>query len=102
VDAVATTDETGTTVFVVNRDLLSAVTVTVDLRSAGASTLAQALYLHDGDLAATNTREAPDRVTLRPLADASLHDGLLTMTLPPVSWAAATCRPGASQLAADT
>ncbi|PUB27593.1 alpha-N-arabinofuranosidase [Promicromonospora sp. AC04] len=95
VDAVATTDETGTTVFAVNRDLSSAVTVTVDLRSAGASTLEQALYLHDGDLAAANTREAPDRVTLRPLADASLHDGLLTMTLPPVSWAAATCRPPA-------
>ena len=35
----------------------------------------------------TNTQEHPDRVRPRPL-DASLTDGTLRFTLPPVSWAA--------------
>jgi alpha-N-arabinofuranosidase len=50
--------------------------------------VAEALALHDEDPYAKNTREQPDRVGLKGNDSASLEDGILTVTLPPVSWSA--------------
>ena len=90
VDAVATTDdESGTSaLFLVNRSLTESIEVTVDLASLVATTITEAVTLHDDDVYAKNTIENRERVGLRELSGATLTDGVLTVTLPPVSWSA--------------
>lgn len=90
VDAVATHDrETGkTSVFLVNRSLDEEVSLEIDVRMLGAAALRSVRTLHDGDIHAANTLSEPERVTPRSNDSASLEDGTLTITLPPVSWTA--------------
>jgi alpha-N-arabinofuranosidase len=90
IDSVATYDrETGTgAVFLVNRDRHAARTVTVDVAALGARSLTEAQSLWDEDVYAKNTLEQQDRVGLTPNDTATLEDGTITITLPPVSWTA--------------
>lgn len=90
IDAVATRDaDAGTgAVFLVNRSVSEAVTVTLDVSSLGASAITEALTLADEDVYAKNTLDQPERVNLTANASAVLADGTLTVTLPPVSWTA--------------
>ncbi|MEE6258709.1 arabinosylfuranosidase ArfA [Plantactinospora sonchi] len=91
VDAVATHDEVhgDLVLFAVNRDQDQPVRLTVDLtRFAGEWEVAEAWTLTDDDLTATNTADAPDRVTLRPTRTASVEGGTATVELPRVSWSA--------------
>ena len=48
--------------------------------------------LWDDDVHARNTLAEPERVGLRPNESARLDDGILTVTLPPVSWTAVALR----------
>ncbi|WP_120338256.1 alpha-N-arabinofuranosidase [Cryobacterium soli] len=90
VDAVVTADsETGTSaVFLVNRSQTESIDVVVDLSDVGAGRIVEAVTLHDDDPYAKNTLADQNRVGLSPLAGAELADGILTVTLPPVSWSA--------------
>jgi len=90
IDSVATFDEESgrSAVFLVNRSQSEALTVTVDVRSFGATRLTEAVSLHDDDVYAKNTLQCPDRVGLKPAASVVLEEGSLTVTLPPVSWTA--------------
>jgi alpha-N-arabinofuranosidase len=93
VNAVATVGADGASVFVVNRSMTDAATVTLDLAPlisarGHAVRLVESHLLQDDDLYAANTLEDPERVGVRELADAGVVDGILTFTLPPVSWAA--------------
>ncbi len=90
VDAVATADaESGTgALFLVNRSQTESIEVTVDLASLDVSTITEAVTLHDDDVYAKNTIDDRERVGLRELSGASLADGVVTLTLPPVSWSA--------------
>ncbi|MEV4754377.1 alpha-N-arabinofuranosidase [Micromonospora sp. NPDC049559] len=95
VDAVATHDAaTGDVVlFAVNRDQHRPVRLAADLsRFGGGLEVAEAWTLTDDDLDATNTREAPDRVTPRPLADVAVDEAGVTAVLPRVSWNALRLR----------
>ncbi|MGM1061336.1 arabinosylfuranosidase ArfA [Saccharothrix sp. Mg75] len=86
VDAVATrSDDGGTVLFVVNRHLTEPVSLTVPLAALGPLEVAEAWSLHDEDPSASNTRDAPDRVTPTALS-VDVGDGVLRTTLPPVSW----------------
>ncbi|MEV8271694.1 alpha-L-arabinofuranosidase C-terminal domain-containing protein [Microbacterium sp. NPDC077184] len=89
VNAVATIDDDGVTLFLVNRSVNDATDVRVDLSPLGAAGLAvvEAHLLHEDDLAAANTLENTERVGIR-RADARMTDAELTVALPPVSWAA--------------
>ena len=92
VDASATYDEDTSTVslFVANRDLADSATVTVDLRGFDVSRVvtAKVLSATEGqDRDTTNATGAHDQVGLRPLQDASVTDGVLTVVLPALSWA---------------
>jgi alpha-N-arabinofuranosidase len=60
----------------------------VDLTALGLWTVAEALTLSDADAHAANTAEERDRVSLKPNGSAEVADGVLTLTLPPVSWTA--------------
>ncbi|TFD90625.1 alpha-N-arabinofuranosidase [Cryobacterium lactosi] len=90
VDSVVTADaETGTSaVFLVNRSQTESIEVTIDVAGLGATSITEAVTLHDADPYAKNTFAEQTRVGLSPLAGAILADGTLTVTLPPVSWSA--------------
>jgi alpha-N-arabinofuranosidase len=92
VDAVATVDEDRAAVFLVNRDLAEAAQVTIDVRGLGSSRVAEALTLADPDVYAKNTLDDQDRVVPAANTSAVLADGVLTVTLPPVSWTAIALR----------
>jgi alpha-L-arabinofuranosidase len=97
VDAVATHDAaTGdVTLFVVNRDLSDPIELTVDLSAFGSDlSVAESWTLTDDDVRAANTRDDPDRVTLRPTTEVPTgavtteEHGPVILTLPRVSWTA--------------
>ncbi|TXK16372.1 alpha-N-arabinofuranosidase [Homoserinibacter sp. GY 40078] len=92
VDAVATHDDStgATAVFLVNRSLDEEVELVIDTSILGDVSIGSAQSLHDDDMHAANTLDAPDRVRLRPNDSARLADGELHITLPPVSWTAVT------------
>jgi alpha-N-arabinofuranosidase len=87
--------ETGAaTVFALNRSLDEEMTLTAELRNMGARQLESAHELHDADLKAANTKDAPDRVAPVAHPAAALSDGVLTATLKPLSWNVFTTMPG--------
>ncbi|WP_210507242.1 alpha-N-arabinofuranosidase [Naasia sp. SYSU D00057] len=90
VDAAASFDaEAGTgAVFLVNRSEREEVRVTIELAGLDVTTIGEALTLADSDPHAANTTEEPTRVGLRENPSATLADGVLELTLPPVSWTA--------------
>ena len=87
-DAVAVLSDSGDelTVFAVNRDQRAPLPVVVDLRSLPALRVAHHTYLGDDEPSAANTQDAPDRIVPRAGADTPVHDGVLEMALPPLSW----------------
>ena len=90
VDAVATHDEGGTTIFAVNRSLTDEVTLEIDVRALGRVEAVAATSLFDDDIHAANTLAEPDRVVPRSNDSARAADGTVTVTLPPVSWSLVT------------
>ncbi|WP_460772770.1 arabinosylfuranosidase ArfA [Microbacterium sp. GXF7504] len=90
VDAVATHDaEAGrSAVFLVNRSRTEPLTVTVDVAALGAVGVLESHTLSDDDVYAKNTLEDRERVAPHPNDSANVADGVLTVTLPPVSWTA--------------
>jgi alpha-N-arabinofuranosidase len=90
VDAVVTRNaEDGTAaVFLVNRDRDEAVTVEVALQGFGDLTVSETATIADDDPDAANTLGDQERVAPAPNDSASLGDGVLTVTLPPLSWTA--------------
>ncbi|GLW28612.1 alpha-N-arabinofuranosidase [Actinoplanes regularis] len=101
IDAVATHDPAtgGVTLFVVNRDQENPVELTVDLSAFGADlSVAESVTLTDDDVRATNTKDDPERVTLRPTTQIptgaiTTGDGSVTIALPRVSWTALRLTP---------
>jgi alpha-N-arabinofuranosidase len=90
VAAAATTDGSSISLFLQNRDISGPATVTVDLSAFPAFGAAAATGIWDDDPYASNTLAEPDRVTPRTNDTAVLTGGVLTVTLPPVSWTAVT------------
>jgi alpha-L-arabinofuranosidase len=90
VDAAASLDQDAGTaaLFLVNRSQEEEFRVSVDLTAVGLSTVAEALTLSDSDAHAANTAEERNRVGLKPNGSAEIAGGVLTLTLPPVSWTA--------------
>jgi alpha-N-arabinofuranosidase len=87
VDAVATQDDAGTVLFVVNRSIEASVRLTVDARAIGALGAAiEYCQLADPDRHASNTAAEPDRVVPRSMSTAPDGDGSVGIELPPVSW----------------
>lgn len=87
VDAVATQHDDSSTVFVINRHPDQPVEVSVDVRDLGNVTAVNATMLHHDHHSTANTREQPDAVVPQPL-NVTIDGGVLTCTLPAVSWAA--------------
>lgn len=90
VDAVATHDSTTgrTAVFLVNRSQDEEASVTIDVAALGAVAVLQAQTLSDADVYAKNTLQAQARVGLVANDSTTVDGGVVTVTLPPVSWTA--------------
>ena len=90
VDAGATFDaDSGrAAVFLVNRSLTDPITVTVNLSALGDVSVLETQMMADADVYATNTKDDPERVGLKPNTSATIDGGILTVTLPAVSWTA--------------
>jgi alpha-L-arabinofuranosidase len=74
------------TLFALNRSLDEALPLEVTARGFSGLALAQALALHDRDLDAANTKDAPERVRPAPLGGVALDGERLRARLPPASW----------------
>ncbi len=93
INAVATLDDGGVSLFVANRSALESEDLEIDLTAVasafgGELTIAESHLLHDEDRYAANTLEDPDRIGVRELEGATVTDGVLRFSLRPVSWAA--------------
>jgi len=88
VDSVVTTDGDGSAVFLVNRSQTESITVSIEVARLGVSAIDEAVTLWDDDVYAKNTLADQNRVGLKPLESVALEGGVLTVTLPPVSWSA--------------
>jgi alpha-L-arabinofuranosidase len=90
VDAVAThnAEENESAVFLVNRSQTDAIEVSVDISHLGEARLLSTQGIWDTDVNAKNTLDNPERVGLSDNTSAAISDGVLTLTLPPVSWTA--------------
>jgi len=72
----------------VNRSQTDEAVVTIDITTLGAVAVLSAQTLADADVTAKNTLEQPDRVALAGNASATASGGVVTVTLPAVSWTA--------------
>jgi alpha-N-arabinofuranosidase len=87
-DAVAVLSDSGDglTVFAVNRDQREPLPVVIDVRSLPGLRVARHTYIGDDEPSAANTQDGPDRIVPRQGADLPVHDGVLEMVLPALSW----------------
>jgi alpha-N-arabinofuranosidase len=87
-DAAATYDEEAgeLVLFAVSREQSQPVSLEVDLRGFGGTSVRGSSLLAEDDVRATNTERQPDRVVPREHDGVALDAGRLTVTMPPVSW----------------
>jgi alpha-L-arabinofuranosidase len=88
VDAVVTRDGDDAAVFLVNRSRTESITVEVALQGFGGTAVTETATLTDTDLDAANTLADQERVAPAANDTVSVADGVLSVTLPPVSWTA--------------
>ncbi len=93
VNAVATLDDEGVSLFVVNRSTTDASELRVDLGPLAARfgrdlAIVETHLLHEDDRYAANTLDDPERVGVRPIDGAVVDGSTLVLPLPAVSWAA--------------
>jgi alpha-L-arabinofuranosidase len=74
------------TLFALNRHLEEPMRLSVEARGFSALELAEAHALHDDDLDAVNTRDAPERIRPAPLAEVAIDGRTISATLAPASW----------------
>jgi alpha-N-arabinofuranosidase len=87
-EAVATLDPARDTVtlFAVNRSLDQALQIEADARDLAGYRVVEHLVLDGKNWLAANTRAHPDTVVPHTASGAKIDQGLLTATLPPMSW----------------
>ena len=84
--AAVATQGGGVSLFALNRDLAQPLRMKAELRGFGDLKLVDAQAMHDADLKAANTKDAPDRIKPGPLGGVVVEGGTLAAELPPASW----------------
>jgi len=87
-------DGGGLSLFALNRDLRQPTEVSIRVHGFDKLGVAQALELRHDDLAAVNSRDAPDRVNPSALKGVAVDGGSLRMILAPASWNLVCFEPG--------
>ncbi|MDD1520788.1 MULTISPECIES: arabinosylfuranosidase ArfA [Bradyrhizobium] len=91
----AVAGEAGTlTLFMLNRDLMQEMEVSLEARSFGPLAVSEALELRHDDLQASNTRDATERVKPEPLQGVTIDGARMRATLKPASWNVVHLSPG--------
>ena len=87
-DSVAVFDEESgaVTLFLVNRDQTTLLTLDIDVRGIPGLTVGHHTTLSDTDPDAVNSAEEPDRVVPRAEGKIAVDGGRLSVVLPPLSW----------------
>jgi alpha-N-arabinofuranosidase len=85
-DITAVQQDDSVTVFAVNRSQSEPLTFDVDVRAFPDLAVGDHTAVCGDDPGATNTADAPDRVTPRRLDDVKADSGRIQVTLPPLSW----------------
>ena len=80
------TEGGGVSLFALNRDLQQPIRMKAEVRGFGTLRVAGAVTLHNGNLNAANTKDAPDRVRPVALASVDAVGSTVTAELPPASW----------------
>lgn len=93
VDAVATIDAEGATLFIANRSTTDAATLRLDISGLAAAlgrepVVAETHLVHDDDPYAANTLDDLERIGVKSIDDARVEASVLSFTLPAISWAA--------------
>ncbi len=76
----------GLALFLLNRHLAEPLRLEVTARGFGRLEVADARQLEDGDLEASNTRQAPERIRPRPLGGVRVEGERIRAELAPASW----------------
>ena len=84
--AAVRTQESGLSLFALNRDLEQEMQIEVAIGGFPALTVGEALTLHDADLKAVNSRGTPERIKPGALRGVTVSEGGMRVTLPPTSW----------------
>jgi alpha-N-arabinofuranosidase len=84
--AVYAEDSATLTLFALNRSLAGELQVRVDAEGFVGLQTIEALTLHDADLSAANTAQAPDRVIARSHTGVRVDGSAIEVTLEPASW----------------
>jgi alpha-N-arabinofuranosidase len=79
-------DAKSLTLFALNRNLEEEMRLEVSIEGFPLASLIEMQVLHDADMRAVNTEQAPDRVTPRESDAAGVRDATIEATLPPASW----------------
>ena len=89
-DVSATRDDEGErqAIFLVNRSLSECLPLEIRWQDAPPSSVTSASQLAGDDPKAANSWDAPNRLTMRPVAPPMIKDGLAEMLLPPLSFTA--------------
>ena len=87
-DSIVTMDEENgeLTLFAVNKSQEDDLEISADLRQFKDYRIVEQLVLHNDDLLAVNTEDAPDRVVPKAVSTVKLEDGRLSGVLPKLSW----------------
>jgi len=87
-DSVAVLDEESgaVTLFLVNRDQTTSISLDIDLRGVPGLTVGEHTALSDTDPDAVNSVDEPDRVVPRAEGKIAVDGGRLSVVLPPLSW----------------
>jgi alpha-N-arabinofuranosidase len=80
------TEDGGVSLFALNRDLGQPIRMKAQIRGFGDLRVIDAQTMHDSDLKAANTRDAPDRIKPAALEGVAADAGAVTAELPPASW----------------
>jgi alpha-L-arabinofuranosidase len=84
--SVVANDDGGLSIFALNRHLTEPLNLGLEARGADELRIEAAETMHDPDLNAVNSRDAPDRIAPRPLKKVKLVGVHLSAELPPASW----------------
>ncbi len=84
--SVVANEDGGLSIFALNRHLTEPLMVDIETRGLRKLALAGAETMHDADLHAVNSKDAPLRIAPKPLKTVKVSDGTATAELPPASW----------------
>ncbi|MGL4241320.1 MAG: alpha-N-arabinofuranosidase [Beijerinckiaceae bacterium] len=90
--SVVATEDGGLSMFALNRHLTEPLKLSLEARGSGRLALGETMTMHDQDLQAVNSKDAPDRITPKALKAVSISDSHLTAELPPASWTLITLK----------